>query len=329
LFLFLAVSGALVLFWFVLSAFGLLGQTQPLSISFAVVAFLFISLSFSMVLASRSLRRATAPLDEMIEAARHVAEGEYTARVAERGPREVRTLARAFNTMSARLQSNDEQRRQLMADVAHELRTPLTVMQGNLEAMLDGIHPRDDAHLASLLDETRVLSRLVDDLRTLALSESGALQLQREPTDLNALVRDVLASFRAQADEAGVTLVAALAKDVPTLDLDQTRMREVLGNLLTNALRYTPRGGSVRVQSALEGEQQVAVRVSDTGAGIAPEDVPHIFERFYRARDSHGSGLGLTISKHLVEAHGGSIAADSAVAQGTIITLTLPFHQQG
>ncbi|MCA1554726.1 MAG: HAMP domain-containing protein, partial [Chloroflexi bacterium] len=140
LFVCLGVSGALVLFWFILGAFGLLGQTQPLTFSFAVIAFLFIILLFSVMFASRGLRAATAPLDEMIEAAKHVAAGDYTSRVAERGPREVRTLARAFNTMSARLQSNDEQRRQLMADVAHELRTPLTVMRGNLEAMLDGIH---------------------------------------------------------------------------------------------------------------------------------------------------------------------------------------------
>ena len=271
----------------------------------------------------RSLRHATQPIEEMIEAAEHVSQGDYAGRVSERGPREVRNLTRAFNTMTDRLQTNDEQRRRLLADISHELRTPLTVIQGNLEGMLDGLYQPDAAHLESLLEETQVMSRLIDDLRTLAAAESGTLKLQREPTDLGLLASEVIASFRGQAQSAGISLVVEAAPDLPPIEIDPARIRQVLTNLIANALRYTGHGGSIRVRGELR-DKAIAVTVSDTGRGIAAPDLPHIFERYTKSSDSRGSGLGLAIAKDLVEAHGGTISAQSQSGQGTTICFTLP-----
>jgi two-component system OmpR family sensor kinase/two-component system sensor histidine kinase BaeS len=291
---------------------------------------LFIAGVGSLIWAGRGLRHFSAPLGDLLEAAGLIAEGDYSTRVAEKGTSETRALARAFNGMAVRLQTASEQRRNLLADVTHELRTPLTVIQGNLEGMLDGVYSADEARLKSILEETQILARLVEDLRTLALAESGALQLKKEPTDLAALIGETVSAFRAQADAAGVTIDIQAAAGAPSLNLDPERLRQVLSNLVTNALRYTPRGGSVHVRyeiaSADNGRRGV-VTVEDTGAGIAPETLPHVFERFYKSRDSSGTGLGLPIAKYLVEAHGGTIAAESGSGKGTIIRITLPVEE--
>ena len=277
-------------------------------------------------LLARALQRAATPIADLMEATGRVANGDYTARVPEHGPREARALAQAFNSMAARLQVSDEQRRNLLADVTHELRTPLTVIQGNLEGLIDGVYPRDDAHLTPILEETRVLSRLIDDLRTLALAESGALKLQKEPIDLATLVNETTASFRAQADAAGIGLSAEIEGGLPTLEIDPARIRQVLENLIANALRYTPRDGKISVQCSVSREQpkSVQVSVSDSGAGIPSDELPHIFERFYKSRDSRGTGLGLAIAKNLVAAHGGAISAQSELGKGTTIRFSLP-----
>jgi two-component system OmpR family sensor kinase/two-component system sensor histidine kinase BaeS len=225
--------------------------------------------------------------------------------------------------MSARLETSEEQRRRLLADVTHELRTPLTIMQGNLEALLDGLYPADAEHLEPILDETRVLSRLVDDLRTLSLAEAGALTLHREPTDIGDLVSDSVVSFRTQADGTGITLASAVEDALPQIEVDPVRMREVLSNLLSNALRYTPPGGRVRV-SASASDGKVRVSVKDSGPGIAAEVLPHVFDRFYKSEESRGAGLGLAIAKSLVVAHGGEISATSTLGQGTEMLITLP-----
>jgi signal transduction histidine kinase len=288
-------------------------------IPLAIVVFLLFAT------AARGFRRFAAPLGELIEAAESVEAGNYGVRVPMRahGPRELRSLARAFNSMSGRLESSERERRRLLADVTHELRTPLTIMQGNLEALLDGVYPADAEHMQPILEETRVLSRLVDDLRTLSLAEAGALTLHREPTDVAQLLTDSVASFRTQADAAGVSLVAAIDDALPQADVDPVRMREVLSNLLSNALRYTPRGGSVRLEaSASDGRVRVSVR--DTGPGIAPDALPHVFDRFYKSDESRGAGLGLAIAKSLVVAHGGEIAATSTLGHGTDMLFTLP-----
>jgi signal transduction histidine kinase len=262
-----------------------------------------------------------------MDAAQRVADGDYSVRVSSRGPAEVRALSDAFNTMADRLQATDERRRSLLAEISHDLRTPLAVIQGNIEGLLDGVYPRDDAHLTVILDETRLLVRLVEDLRTLALAESGALKLQREQTDLGALVTETVASFQGQAASAGLTLVADIPADLPIVDVDPVRIRQVLENVIVNALGFTPAGGEVSVRcytQTSEGKRKFGIDVHDTGFGITPEDLLHIFDRFYKSKDSHGSGLGLTIARNLVIAHGGEILAQSEVARGTTIRIRLP-----
>ncbi len=281
----------------------------------------------SLVWAGRGLRRISVPLGDLLEAAGRIAEGDYSPRVAERGPSEVRALARAFNGMAARLEVTEGQRRDLMADITHELRTPLTVIQGNLEGILDGVYSPDEAHLKSILEETQILSRLVDDLRTLALAESGALQLKKEPTDLTVLIGETVSAFRAQADAEGVKFDIQVDAAEHLLNLDPERIRQVLSNLIANALRYTPPGGSISIKYRIistGGSEQAELTVADNGSGIAPDSLPNIFNRFYKSRDSSGTGLGLPIARHLVEAHGGTINAESDPGKGTIIRICLP-----
>jgi two-component system sensor histidine kinase BaeS len=276
--------------------------------------------------AGRTFRRAGMSLDDLVDAARRVEEGDYTTRVAEpatrRGP--LRELVRGFNSMTGRLEADAEQRRRLLADVSHELRTPLAVIQGNVEAILDGVHEADQAHLGAILDETHVLARLVDDLRTVALSEGGNLPLHREQTDLSILAAESVASFQQAAEAAGVRLVVDVADDVPLLDIDPVRIREVLSNLVANALRHTPAGGSIDVAATSAAGKAVEILVRDTGTGIDPALLPHVFDRFAKAADSRGSGLGLAIARGLVEAHGGSIEVESSAATGTTFRLRLP-----
>lgn len=278
-------------------------------------------------LMARLLLHATVPVSELMKAVARVESGDYTARVGERGPREMRALVRAFNDMVERLQLNETQRRNLLADVTHELRTPLTVIQGNLEGLLDGVYPRDDAHLGPILEDARVLARLIDDLRTLSLAESGALHLHREPTDFAVLAGETVASFRTQAEAVGVDLSVSMVEDLPLLEIDPLRIREVLANLIMNALHYTPAGGKVQVTGQLDSANRfVSVSVSDTGVGISAEALPHIFDRFYKSGNSRGTGLGLAIAKNLITAHGGQISARSVGLpdHGTTIQFTLP-----
>jgi signal transduction histidine kinase len=225
--------------------------------------------------------------------------------------------------MTIRLEAQRRQRRELMADVAHELRTPLTVMQGRLEAMIDGVYPPDDRQIALLLDETRLLARLVDDLRTLAHTESGTLSLQKEDTDIGVLLDEAVMAFRAEAEDKRITVHSAIGADLPQVSLDPIRWREVMANLLSNAARHSPAGSTIWIEaSALQDSLMVAVK--DNGPGIAPEDLPHIFDRFYKGRGSGGSGLGLTIARNLVAAHGGALTAESRPGEGTTIRIRLP-----
>ena len=292
--------------------------------SFALSAVLTILILVILASGARRLfRRTAAPVSDLVEAAARVESGDFTARVEERGPREVRSLARAFTAMSARLEETDEARRRLLADVSHELRTPLTVLQGTLEGMIDGLYPLDEAHLAPVLEETRVLARLVEDLRTLSLSEAGSLRLHPEPTDLGLLLGEVAAAHGAAADAAGVALAVDAAADLPSVEVDPARLRQVVANLIANALRFTPAGGRISVSTART-DVGVRVAVRDDGAGMEPEALEHAFDRFYRSPTSPGSGLGLPIARNLVEAHGGRIEIESNPGRGTEVRFVLP-----
>jgi two-component system sensor histidine kinase BaeS len=229
--------------------------------------------------------------------------------------------------MADRLDRSRADRQSLLADVTHELRTPLTVISGGIEAMLDGVHPADEDHLAPILEQARVMDRLLDDLRTMSLAESGALPLYREPVDLRTIGRDVVSAHAAVAQAAGVRLTAEDDGPLET-NVDPVRVREILGNLVANALRHTPPGGFVSVSVARDGDDAV-LTVRDTGEGIPPEDLVRIFDRFQRRRsDSGGSGLGLTIARDLAAAHGGSIEADSdgVPGRGSTFRVRLPLR---
>ncbi len=283
---------------------------------------LLIFVAILLVAGVFGLRRVFNPLDDLLEAATRVAQGDYAVRVPERGSAEVRSLSRAFNNMASRLDLADEKRRNLLADVTHELRTPLTVLQGNLEGMLDGIYPADETNLRSLLNETDILARLIEDLRLVALAESGALQLKKEPTDLVMLVRDTVNAFQPQAEAAGVKIMLVTPASTPQLlELDPGRIRQVLLNLMSNALRYSPSAGKIGVTCLMQAGI-VVIEISDEGPGIPSGDLPHIFERYYKSADSSGMGLGLAIARHLVVAHGGKIEATSAEGRGTIIRIS-------
>ena len=265
------------------------------------------------------------PLGDMVSASERVATGDLAVRVREHGAPWMRSVARAFNSMTSRLEAQHRQRRALMADVAHELRTPLTAMQGRLEGMVDGVYPTDAMHVAQVLEDTRMLARLVEDLRTLAHTEEGSLTLSCEPTDLGVLAEEAVALFRPEADRRQVRLTARVTDTVRLLEVDPVRIREVLANLVANAVRFTPPGGEVRVDVE-PSTSEVTLRVSDSGPGIAPADLPHIFDRFYKGTSSNGSGLGLTIARNLVTAHGGTLHATNRPEGGTVFTATLPLQ---
>ncbi len=289
-----------------------------------LAAILGVLLLVGFVAIGRSVRRMARPLGDVMEAADRVAGGDYAVRVQERGPREMRRLARSFNQMTERLGSDEERRRNLLADVAHELRTPLSVILGNTEGMLDGLYPADPEHLQPLVETTRVMARLLDDLQVLSTAEAGALKLHREPVEPAHLVADAVAAFRSRAGEKGVRLEErAAAPGLPVLEVDPVRVGEVLSNLVANAVRHTPSGGSVTVSASRDGDDGVSFEVVDTGPGIPPEALSHVFERFVKSADSGGAGLGLAIAKTLVEAHRGTISAESGPAGGTTVRFRL------
>ncbi len=316
-----AIGAATLLSW-LLGRAAVAGLPAGLSLAaiLAAAAVLVLGIFFG------AMRRIGFPLGDIVGAADRVAGGDYSTRVVERGPRSLRTVARAFNSMTARLESQEQQRRHLMADVAHELRTPLTIIQGRLEGLIDGVYPRDDDRLTAVLNDTRVLARLVEDLRTLANAESGHLTLEKEPTDLAILVQDVVKAFSAEARMARIAMRVDAPAELPPVEVDPLRIREVLSNLLSNAIRHAGSGGAVSIAIEPLGDR-MAIRVADTGSGISPEDLPKIFDRFHKGRASSGSGLGLTIARNLVVAHGGEIRAESQLGHGTTMILTLPVGQ--
>ena len=303
---------------FIGAIFGREGTVHPFFPFFLFPIFLVVLIAIAV---SGGVRRMTRPMNNLIEAARRIESGDYSAQVPEYGSADIRSVARAFNAMSARLKTIDEQRRNFMADVTHELRTPLSVIRGQAEAISDGVYPADAAHLAPILDATQTLDRLVDDLKTLVETDAGNLVLHKEPTDIGALVRETVESFRPHAESSGLSLTAEVVDNLPPRDVDPFRMRQVVGNLLSNAIRHTPSGGSVRVAVDASG-----FTVTDTGEGIPPDLQPHVFERFAKGPNSTGSGLGLAIARDIVSAHSGRIQISSSES-GTTVTVTLPTAQ--
>jgi two-component system OmpR family sensor kinase/two-component system sensor histidine kinase BaeS len=271
-------------------------------------------------------RAITAPLGNLAKAAHDFAAHQWDRRVVVEGTAEIAEVAQAFNAMADQLQRAEALRRNMMADIAHELRTPLTVMQGSLRALLDGVYPLEMKEVASLYDETRLLSRLVSDLRELALAEAGQLPLTLSVVDIAPILRTTADHFLPAAEERGTRIELDAPLELPPLCADPDRLAQVLHNLLSNALRHTP-SGTIRISGAASADH-VRINVKDSGEGIAPEDLPHVFDRFYRAEHSPsgaagGSGLGLAIAKAWVEAMGGSIGVESTPGQGSTFWFTL------
>ncbi len=292
------------------------------AIAGAVVALLF------GVWFSRSL---TAPLRELEAAAQAIEAQDLGYRVRPKGSRELVAVSTAFNNMAAQLEDSENLRRNLLADVAHELRNPVHVLQGNIQAILDEVYPLNLEEVARLSDQTRLLTRLVDDLHLLSQAEAHQLPLTREPADIAVLVKETAAAYRSLASAKGVEMQVELWGTMPIVSVDVARMSQALQNLLANALRHTPEGGKIvvvveQVAGALE------IRVSDSGIGIAPEHLPYVFDRFYRtdstrSRDTGGAGLGLAIVRAIVEEHDGRVTVSSPGAnQGTTFTLSLALN---
>lgn len=272
--------------------------------------------------------RMLAPLQNLGAAARRLGQGDLSQRAEAAGPGEIRQLALSFNQMAAGLEEAERHRRNLTADVAHELRTPLSNIQGYLEAIKDGLIQPTPETIDTIHGQAAHLSRLVEDLRLLAQVDAGALELRRAPTAMGDLLLSGVEAVRPRAEGKGVGLGLEVAGPLPVAAVDATRIAQVVGNLLENAITHTPEGGRVTVSGRAEGGW-VEVAVADTGRGIAPEDLPRVFDRFYRAdpsraRATGGAGLGLTIARRLVEAHGGTIEAESAAGQGSRFVLRLP-----
>lgn len=305
------------------SIIGSINQSFLLAASIALLLAAVLSIGLS--------RRILQPVEALTAAARQMESGDLNQRVPIKSNDEIGELASAFNAMANSLERTEQLRRHMVSDVAHELRTPLANVRGYLEAMIDGVLSPTPEVIRSLHEEAMLLNRLIDDLQDLALIEAGQLKLERRLISMDELIAAAIAATRPRALEKGLSLDADSASSLPLVKADPARIGQVLRNLISNAIRHTSTGGMV-VVTASAGNDQLRVSVRDTGEGVAPDHLPYIFERFYRADPSRtratdkesGSGLGLTIVKQLVEAHGGNVQAQSEVGKGTAMTFTLP-----
>ncbi len=273
-------------------------------------------------------RRIVIPLAEVIATAQEVAAGDLSARVHVHGASDIRLLSDSFNQMASALERNDTERRNMLADIAHELRTPLTIMRGSVEGILDGVYPLTEEQVAQVLQEVYILDHLVEDLRLLTLAETRQLPLNLQPVHLGDIAQNTLRLFEAEAAEKQMILRGNIPQDLPLVDADPHRIEQVIANLLSNALRYSP---EVTGQITLSLEQTpngIKLIVSDNGPGIPASDLPHLFDRFWRgdksrARSSGGAGLGLAITKQLIAMHGGDIGVESVLGEGSTFWFTL------
>lgn len=289
----------------------------------ALIVVLSVGIFLAMLAVVRWARRTWAPVRRLMEGAADLASGDYTTRIPSdpAGPA-LRPVIGSFNAMAARLQDAEAERRRLMADLGHELRTPLTVIRGEVEALLDGVHAPDPERLRLLVEEVEVMERLLEDLSTLSQTQAGTLALHLDDLDLAELLEDLAAAYERIAADAHVEI--AIEVDRPLqVRADPIRVREIIANLVVNALRAMPEGGRLTFTGARH-DAAAEVQVSDTGRGIAADELAGVFERFHKGVGSPGSGLGLTISRDLAEAHGGSLDLTSTLGQGTVATLVLP-----
>jgi signal transduction histidine kinase len=282
-----------------------------------------------ILLVSLLLRRTLRPVRALTTAARHLGEGDLSQRVPEGGHDELGLLSDTFNTMAEGLEKAEKQRRNLMADVAHELRTPIFNIQGRLEAIADGVFEPDADTIHSIYQQAKHLNNLVEDVRTLALAESRKLQLDIHPHLITEVLERCVEDFRAQAESEGISLTLLTDPDIPPIPVDETRISQVVHNLLQNAIYHTPSGGEVTVSARKTDHEKIGIFIADTGSGIPEESLPFVFDRFYRADqaraiDTGGSGLGLAIAKELVEAHGGIISAENNTDKGSSFMFELP-----
>jgi len=287
-----------------------------------------VAIAIALLLTFFLSRRISGPIRALAVTARKLGQGDFSQRVQVKDKSEVGELAQTFDSMASDLEKAEQLRRNMVADVAHELRTPLSNIRGYLEAIRERVVKPDAATIRSLEEEATLLSRLVDDLQELSLAEAGKLELICQAEDIVELINPIVAAMQAQAAAKGVSLPIDLPKKLPPVNIDSQRISQVLRNLLENAVAHTDKGGSITVTAAQQGDW-VEVSVADTGEGIPPDDLPNIFERFYRvdksrARTTGGSGLGLTIANRLVEAHGGKIEAQSELGKGSRFSFTVP-----
>jgi signal transduction histidine kinase len=309
---------------------GFMGENQetPALIQRKLVGYMLFSIAVGTGGGFLIGRVVSAPIGDLVKAARRFGKGELDVRVPPRGSQEMVELADTFNKMAADLQQAEILRSNLMADVSHELRTPLTVLEGNLRAALDHVVPLDEVEIANLYNQTRHLTRLVNDLHELTLAESGHLLIEKVPADIHGMVAEILQALEPLATEKNITLFNQV-EALPEAVIDSMRIRQVLFNLLSNALRHTQQGGAITVYGTTS-SGNLRIAVADTGEGLDGEQLYSVFNRFYRAdksrsRDTGGTGLGLAIVKAIIEAHGGAVEAASAgPGQGCTFTITLP-----
>jgi two-component system sensor histidine kinase BaeS len=289
------------------------------------------------LLASYSLACSiTIPLRKLSKAAEAIEKGDFNQRVPVSTNDEVGNLAKLFNRMANTLESNMKLRQQLFANIAHELRTPLAIIKGNLEGMLDDVVDLNKKEVASLHEEAVRLNRIITDLKDLSLAEVGQLSLDKCPTDINYLIRRIIELMKKTAEEKNMIIDYKLSEKISNINIDPDRMGQVLSNVIVNAVRYTPNGGKIEISTTLEKNRKgrkVKVVISDNGPGIESEDIPHIFDHFYRGeksrdRKSGGSGLGLAIVKQLVESHGGEVMINSILGEGTSVIIYLPYETE-
>ena len=322
--LFLFVGGGAALLYWVFSEYSgarniwLLVCGAPIGLLILVVFTIF-----------QLYTRLGRPLEQLFRAINAVEEGNLAVRVPENKSDMFSDLIRRFNKMVGELERAEQQRRNRTADIAHELRTPLHIIQGNLEGIVDGVYEPTPEHINNTLDETKLLARLVNDLQILSLAETGQLPLHPTRFLLADLVSDLTTSFAPQAAAQGVDLTTSIGDPDQVLTADYDRLNQVLSNLVSNALRHTPRGGKISIQTGAsqDPERSARIVIQDSGAGIAPEDLPFIFDRFWRGDKSRSgrthSGLGLAITRQLIHAHGGTIEVQSEVGKGTNFTIEL------